>query len=195
MKRLPLVPPKRATPSARGAVELVLDEEHLVRVVEEGILAARSSLAIMTADFKMTLVPSGSRRGARSIVEVLARLARGGVEVRLLHAGVPSAPTLEELKKHRHARLGIRRCPRLHAKVVVVDCRAMYLGSANVTGAGIGAKAAGRRNFEAGVWTRSEELIDSVLQRFDAIWEGAECDGCGRRDFCPAPLEEPSFGA
>jgi phosphatidylserine/phosphatidylglycerophosphate/cardiolipin synthase-like enzyme len=193
VKRLRSISPGQPAPAARGDVELVLDGDHFARVVEQGILAARSSLAIMTADFKATLVPTGSRGGARSIVEVLAGLARRGVEVRLLHAGVPSAPTLEELKRHRHGRLAIRRCPRVHAKAVVVDCRAMYLGSANVTGAGIGAKAEGRRNFEAGIWTRSEALIDSVLQRFDAIWEGAECEGCKRRDVCPVPLEEPTF--
>jgi phosphatidylserine/phosphatidylglycerophosphate/cardiolipin synthase-like enzyme len=186
MKRLPLIAPGPVEP-----VELVLDGDHFTRVVEHGILEAKRSLAIMTADFKATLVPTGARRGARSIVEVLARLARRGVETRLLHAGVPSAPTLEELKRHRSPRLAIRRCPRVHTKIVVVDCRAMYLGSANVTGAGIGAKAAGRRNFEAGIWTRSEAMIDAMLQRFDALWEGAECEGCGRREVCPVPLEEP----
>ncbi len=48
-----------------------------------------------------------------------------------------------------------RRCPRLHAKAVIIDCRAMYLGSANLTGAGLGAKADKRRNFEMGIWTES----------------------------------------
>ena len=38
----------------------------------------------------------------------------------------------------------------------------MYLGSANLTGAGLGAKADGRRNFEMGIWTESPALIDAV---------------------------------
>src|SRR5438552_3618023 len=78
-----------------------------------------------------------------------------GVEVRLLHAGVPSAAALLELKEGLPKNLWIRRCPRLHAKTVIVDARGMYLGSANLTGAGLGAKADGRRNFEWGVWTES----------------------------------------
>src|SRR4051794_25431318 len=121
MPRPRLIQPKRLDRAARGDVELVLDGEHFTRVVENGILKAKSSIAIMTADFKATLVPSGSRGRAKSMVEVLAGLARKGVEVRLLHAGGPSAPTLEDLKKHRHERLVIRRCPRLHAKAVVID--------------------------------------------------------------------------
>jgi hypothetical protein len=77
--------------------------------------------------------------------------------------------------------------------VVIVDCAAMYLGSANLTGAGLGAKADRRRNFELGVWTQSSALIDGVLESFNAIWEGRHCEGCGRRNVCPMPLEEPAL--
>ena len=67
----------------------------------------------------------------------------------------------------------------------------MYLGSANLTGAGLGAKADGKRNFEWGVWTTSPPLIDSVLEQFNALWEGHRCENCRRKDVCPVPLEEP----
>jgi phosphatidylserine/phosphatidylglycerophosphate/cardiolipin synthase-like enzyme len=75
----------------------------------------------------------------------------------------------------------------------VIDCRRMYLGSANLTGAGLGAKADGRRNFEMGVWTESPELIDGVLEQFNALWEGHRCKTCKRKDVCPVPLEEPTL--
>src|SRR5436190_12293897 len=122
----------------KGTAELVVDAEHHRRVVIEGILRATVSLDIATADFKAMLVPM--RRGgndAPSIVEVFRRLAARGVEIRLLHAGTPSAPALRELKGALPSNLAIRRCPRLHAKAVIVDTRAMYLGSANLTGAGL----------------------------------------------------------
>jgi hypothetical protein len=67
----------------------------------------------------------------------------------------------------------------------------MYLGSANLTGAGLGAKSEGKRNFELGVWTRASALIDAVLERFNALWEGRFCERCRRHDVCPVPLEEP----
>jgi len=175
-----------------GAAELVVDAEHHRRVVVDGILKATVSLDIATADFKAMLVPqAGSTRRAVSIVEVFRRLADRGVEIRLLHAGTPSAPALSELKKALPANLTIRRCPRLHAKAVVIDSRAMYLGSANLTGAGLGAKANDKRNFEMGIWTTSPALIDGVLEQFNALWEGRRCPSCRRKDVCPVPLEEP----
>jgi phosphatidylserine/phosphatidylglycerophosphate/cardiolipin synthase-like enzyme len=162
------------------------------------LLKARVSIDIATADFKAMLVPqagsgvAGPRdRRAVSIVDVLRRLASRGVEVRLLHAGTPSTAALRELKKSLPANLSIRRCPRLHAKAVVIDSRAMYLGSANLTGAGLGAKADGKRNFEMGIWTESSALIDAVLEHFNALWEGRRCATCRRKEICPVPLEEP----
>jgi phosphatidylserine/phosphatidylglycerophosphate/cardiolipin synthase-like enzyme len=172
-------------------VELVADEGHFKRVVLEGILKASVSVDIATADFKAMLVPKEGRRRAPSIVEVFRNLAERGVEIRLLHSGTPSAAALRDLKAALPERLTIRRCPRLHAKAVVIDCCAMYLGSANLTGAGLGAKADGRRNFELGIWTTSAALIDGVLEHFNALWEGRRCETCRRKDVCPVPLEEP----
>ena len=180
---------------AGGPVELVVDGEHFQRVVRRGICSARTSVDILTADFKAMLVPDeargGGRRAARSIVEVFRKLAERGVEIRLLHAGTPSSAALRELKQSLPGNLTIRRCPRLHTKTVVVDARGMYLGSANLTGAGLGAKADGRRNFEMGVWTESPAMIDAVLERFNELWEGRQCAACKRKDVCPVPLEEP----
>jgi phosphatidylserine/phosphatidylglycerophosphate/cardiolipin synthase-like enzyme len=191
----------RASSPAAGGVELVVDGGHYHRIVREGLLRAKTSLDIATADFKAMLIPDAaggrcSPRGrngnaAPSIVQVLRRLAAGGVEIRLLHAGTPSSAALRELKRELPAGLTIRRCPRLHFKTVIIDCSRMYLGSANLTGAGLGAKADGRRNFELGVWTESSDLIDAVLEQFNALWEGRRCDACRRKDVCPVPLEEP----
>jgi phosphatidylserine/phosphatidylglycerophosphate/cardiolipin synthase-like enzyme len=180
---------------ARGEAELVVDQQHYHRIVREGILRATVSLDVMTADFKAMLVPAAGSNGreAPSIVEVFRRLAAKGVEIRLLHAGTPSSAALRELKQALPTGLAIRRCPRLHAKAVVVDCRAMYVGSANLTGAGLGAKADGRRNFEMGLWTESPALIDAVLDQFNALWEGRRCESCRRKDVCPVPLEEPGL--
>ena len=178
--------------AARGSAELVIDAQHHRRVVLDGILKSIVSLDIATADFKAMLVPqAGSTRRAISIVEVFRRLASRGVEIRLLHAGTPSAPALHELKRALPSNLTIRRCPRLHAKTVIVDSRMMYLGSANLTGAGLGAKADGKRNFELGIWTESATLIDAVMEQFNTLWEGRRCQSCRRKDVCPVPLEEP----
>jgi phosphatidylserine/phosphatidylglycerophosphate/cardiolipin synthase-like enzyme len=190
--RLPTLRESAATAAPRGDAQLVVDAQHFRQIVRDGICTAKVSVDISTADFKAMLVPRGDgRRQADSIVTVLRKLATRGVEVRILHAGVPTGPALLELKKGLPETMRIRRCPRLHAKAVVIDARAMYLGSANLTGAGLGAKADGRRNFEWGVWTQSPPMIEAVLDEFNALWEGQHCDSCKRREVCPVPLEEP----
>jgi phosphatidylserine/phosphatidylglycerophosphate/cardiolipin synthase-like enzyme len=189
MKRSLALPARKA--AARGDVDLVVDGEHYRQVVEQGILKAGVSLDIATANFKAMILPSVPGCKGMSVIRALRRLAEKGVEIRLMHAGTPSGPALQELKAGLPRNLVIRRCPRLHAKAVIVDCRRMYLGSANFTGAGLGAKGEGRRNFEWGVWTESPSLIDAVLEQFNALWEGRRCTNCRRKDVCPVPLEEP----
>ncbi len=202
-----------------GSCELVMNEAHFNRVVRYGMGRAKVSLDIMTADFKAMLVPVGARmknsRRAESIVHLFRRLAERGVEIRIMHAGTPSGPALQELKralagdeaaadnsatgkrrkmaaaKSASHYLTMRRCPRLHAKAVIIDARAMYLGSANLTGAGLGAKSPHKRNFEIGVWTEASPLIESVSEQFNLLWEGHRCKTCLRKDVCPVPLEEP----
>jgi len=176
-----------------GPVELILDEAHYERVVVGGILKARVSLAICTADFKAMRVPAGRSGRSRSVIAVFRELASRGVEIRVVHSGIPSGPVLQALRTGLPEAVRIRRCPRQHAKVVIVDGWAMYLGSANLTGSGLGAKHRHKRNFEAGIWTCAPALIDPVLERFNALWEGRQCTSCRRRNLCPVRLEEPSL--
>lgn len=177
---------------------LIVDAEHYEELVARTIASAKVSVWISTANLKTMLVeaPIGTRARARgryiSFFETLGGLARRGVEVRILHASPPSRPLAEEI-----ARLGegasrgveLRRCPRVHLKMIAVDGRSLYLGSANLTGAGLGAKGDGKRNFEMGILTDDEVMLDRAQERFDRIWRGAECAGCKLRSVCAAPLD------
>ena len=190
--------PPAPPPPPAGHVTLVRDAEHLERVIFGGVLAARVSIDIMTANFKMVTLPrrdaAGRLRGrgrGESIVHPLARLARKGVDVRILFADRLSDYAKAELRRaDPPANFEIRACPRLHSKAFVIDNESMYLGSANLTGAGIGAKSDCKRNFETGIWTEDADLIDPVMDQFNALWEGDACTGCGRRSLCPQPLIE-----
>lgn len=172
--------------------QLITDGEHFERLIRDGVAQAAVSIDIATANLKAMLVPDGRRRAA-SIVQVLADRARRGVEVRVLHAGVPSGPALRALRGHYASGMTLRRCPRVHAKIIIVDSQWVYVGSANLTGAGLGAKGETRRNFEAGIVERDPAMLDDLATYFNAIWEGSHCPTCGRRDVCPAPLEEPAL--
>jgi phosphatidylserine/phosphatidylglycerophosphate/cardiolipin synthase-like enzyme len=76
----------------------------------------------------------------------------------------------------------------VHFKTVLVDGAWVYLGSANLTGAGLGAKSDAKRNFEVGFVTEDFDTIDRTTALFEAIWSGAECATCGLRDVCPDPI-------
>ena len=179
--------------------KLLVDGAHYDELVAKAIGSARVSLWIATANLKTMMVeaPVGTRARARgryvSFFETLSELAARGVDVCILHASPPSGPLRAEI-----ARLGglrgetavkMRRCPRVHMKIVAVDGRLLYLGSANLTGAGLGAKGEGRRNFELGVLTDDEAMLDAAQARFDRVWRGAECSACKLRRECPKPID------
>ena len=189
------------------ALELVGGRGHYDRVVR-AVMEARQSVWIATANLKELMVEDhrarpGRRRTMRagrsaatyrSMLDVFAELAGRGVELRILHASQPSGPFRAALAKTPRAAqnaLALRACPRVRFKAVVVDGGFVYVGSANWTGAGLGAKGTGRRNFELGFAGSDDGLLDRVQEMFDRVWRGAECKGCKLRDVCPAPLDTP----
>lgn len=179
------------------AAALIAGRAHYELVMGR-LASARVSVWIATANLKEVLV-EGPRKSARSrdrfgsVLEVLDELARTGVELRLLHAGMPSRAFRETFDGHARLVAGgleLRQCPRVHFKTVIVDGRFAYLGSANWTGAGLGAKGEGRRNFELGLVSEDEGLIDQVQAMYEAVWTGSQCRGCKLRDDgCEAPLD------
>jgi phosphatidylserine/phosphatidylglycerophosphate/cardiolipin synthase-like enzyme len=196
--RLPRVSPLSEDRRRAVRAELVTDAEHYTELVLKVIAGARVSLWIATANVKEMRIeaPIGTRARAKgrymSILETLEDLAKRGVELRLLHAGVPSRFFRAELKSRpvlSRGGLAMRQCPRVHLKLIAADGQKLYLGSANFTGAGLGAKAEGRRNFEMGLLTDDDVWLDAAQARFDRIWSGKECKGCRLRGECPRPID------
>ena len=191
-----------ALPARPVAMELVGGRGHHDRVLA-AVLDAKVSVWIATANVKELMIEDGraapGRRRTlkkRPFVSILARLdelSARGVELRLLHAELPSRPFREEIARHPRlvaGGLALRRCPRVHLKAVIVDGALLYLGSANWTGAGLGAKGSGRRNFELGIVTDDGPLLDHVQALYDRIWTGGECAACRLREECPGPLAD-----
>ncbi len=195
---MPRKPARVVEDSRRSAkLELICDSQHNDRVMR-ALGAANVSVWIGTANVKDIHLeaPIGTRARARgqfvSITEQLTELVRRGVEVRILHGALPSRPFRASLAKSRELkapRFEMRHCPRVHLKMIAIDGAFLYLGSANFTGAGLGAKAEGRRNFEIGIVTDDDVLLDSTQARFERIWRGRECGNCRLRSECPAPLD------
>lgn len=183
-------------------LSVVIDADHYEILIQKVIREARVSLWIATANVKELRVeaPLGTVARAKgryvSILDTFDDLLKRGVEIRFLHAGLPSRAFRAELDKRPtlKRRLPMRQCPRVHLKLIAVDGNELYLGSANFTGAGLGAKGDGRRNFEIGILTHDDVLLDVMQARFDRIWSGKECKGCQLRAVCPRPIDElPPF--
>ena len=72
----------------------------------------------------------------------------------------------------------------IHFKIMVFDMKAVYIGSANLTGAAFGMKSERNRNFEAGIFTDEPSLVNAAIEQFDEVWIGSFCKKCGRKDVC-----------
>ena len=164
-------------------IEYIADKEHYSKVLENCV-KVRHDLWIGTADLKDLYVARGSE--SEPFLAVLDRLLRQGVEIRLLHAKEPGENFREDFDRYPGlwSRLERRLCPRVHFKLIVFDCTEAYIGSANLTGAGMGMKGDTTRNFEAGVLTDEPALVDAAAEHIDSIWRGYHCTKCRRKAFC-----------
>ncbi len=190
------------------AIRLVAGSGHTDAVIG-AIASAKNSVWIATANLKqlMIAIPGvlpGVGRKSRgqnnfdSVLVLFERLVARGVEIRLLHASPPSRPLAVDLKRRTGlaapprgitGRFEMRMCPRVHLKTVIVDGQSAYMGSANFTGAGLGAKNEDRRNFELGIITTDDLMLDELQSLFDFAWRGASCKKCRLHAECPAPID------
>lgn len=163
--------------------QYIADEAHFKEVLSRASKVKRS-LWIGTADIKDLYV------GERPFLGVLADLVGKGREVRLIHAKEPGPNFREDFDQYPVLFKGLERalCPRVHFKIIIFDCETAYIGSANLTGAGIGMKSARTRNFEAGILTDEPDLVDAAISQFDSVWAGFRCRDCGRREYCGDPI-------
>jgi len=176
-------------------LKVLTDERIYEQVIQEGARRAKHSLWIATANVRDFFMSFDTHTGP--VLEMFEELCARKVDVRLLHSGVPTDTFLEDFKRRRQhlseKYFQMRRCTRVHFKIMLIDNRQAYIGSANLTGAGIGMRSGGRRNFELGIVTDDDAIMDDVAGYFLSVWEGDECPRCRLGDKCPVPLESP-FG-
>ena len=171
---------------------LLLNREIYTEFVQTEVPAARRWLWIVTADIKDLHVEDAGR--FRPFLEVLDALVSRGVAVRLIHAKEPG-PRFREDFDRCDALIGNELferilCPRVHTKAIVVDGRVAFVGSANLTGAGLGAKHRDKRNFEAGFAFDEPRALRRLIDWIDELYLGRWCEGCRRREHCPDPIAD-----
>lgn len=168
-------------------IRFISKSSHYKEIIS-AIKNVKQTLWIGTADIKDLYIELGKEK--KPFLALVAQLIRKGVDVRLIHAKEPGAAFREDFDKYPilYDRLERVLCPRVHFKIIVLDCQTAYIGSANLTGAGIGMKAETTRNFEAGVFTDEPELVESAMNLFDEVWIGKMCKKCKRKEYCTDPI-------
>lgn len=182
---------EKTKPTVSDETRLITNENHYQEVIQR-ICSASSSIRIMTADFKrFNLKPTGKQgkgyKNGTPFIKYLMTKAIQGVSVQLICSD-PSKSFDDERKEYYRQMspklFEYRKCIKNHAKVVIIDDFYAYIGSANVTPAGIGQGIFTPGNFEAGILTRDKDIVSAVKSLFSVVWEGKNCPNCHREHDC-----------
>ena len=157
-------------------------------------MKAQESIIIGTYNLQNIKIQQRNRN--TSLSEVLIQKAKRNVKILIcLAAFMRKSRFINTLRTHPVAhthKLAIRFCRRMHFKTIIVDLKYAYIGTANISGAGIGLKSQQRRNFELGFVTRDIELIADVGTTFMEIFNGKYCDKC--HFFKNSHIQDPCSG-
>ena len=164
--------------------EFISNYQIYEKVILDAVFTAKKFLWIATADIKDMYVHKG--RGMAPFLEILSDFIKKGICVRLIHAKEPGPNFRKDFDKYPNVVKYLERilCPRVHFKSIIIDGKTAFTGSANLTGAGLGAKNPYKRNFEAGILTTDPDLVKPIMEQFDDLWIGNQCRSCGRKEYC-----------
>ena len=175
------------TPSA-SPLGIRLITENFYHEVLERICEAKSSILIATGKIMYVKVPSLKKKGKKiPLVNYLMEKAEQGVSVKIIYSD-PTRNVLDRVNEYdninKAGHFFTYYCKRNHAKAVIIDDKLAYMGSANVTDAGLGQPVLSLGNFELGFLTDDSKFISSLNAYFSKILEGNYCENCQWKDKC-----------
>ncbi|MHC4478957.1 MAG: phospholipase D-like domain-containing protein [Planctomycetota bacterium] len=142
-------------------LEFITDRDIYEKVICGPVPKTHRLLWIATADLKDLHVHKSTKMVP--FLEILSDLVNRHVEIRLLHAKEPGPAFRKDFDRYPNLIDGMERilCPRVHLKTVIVDAAFAYIGSANLTGAGMGANRHRRQNH----CRKSHDPVRQYLER------------------------------
>ena len=175
-----------------GETQLIINHSHYQEVLQR-ICTAKSSIKIMTANFKRFNLKPTDNQGDKHyngtpFIKYLMAKAIQGISVQII-CSMPSSYFSDEWKEYyrqmmKPALFDYMFCERNHAKIFIIDDKFAYVGSANVTPAGLGQGIFTPGNIEAGILTENPEIVSSVKSLFSMVWEKKFCTNCHRIKEC-----------
>lgn len=164
-------------------LKYIQDNEHYDEVLKQ-VEKVRKHLWIGTADIKDLYIKQGSK--SIPFLGLLSEKITQKVSIRLIHAKEPGPNFRTDFDHYPNLHSELERvlCPRVHFKMIIFDFEQVYIGSANLTGAGLGMKSSSTHNFESGILTDIPEIVDKAINQFDMVWIGKYCRSCKRKTFC-----------
>lgn len=181
--------PAKPEPERRKEIEtqFISDREHYDFLIDN-IKGAKHSVNISTANLKrFSLGETEARATSESFLDVLESLADSGVKIKIICSS-PSRGFLEDMSGHdslmENPNFHFKTCRRCHMKMVIIDGSIIYVGSANITAAGMGPRINTRRNFEAGIISSEVSLVEQGIDIFEEAWSKRTCKLCYYKEDC-----------
>ena len=166
---------------------LISDREHYEFLIGN-IRKAKRSVLLSTANVKrFSIGETEAKASSESFLDILDSLANSGVDIRIICSS-PSRGFLEEMEGHEDLmndpHFTFKTCRRCHMKMVIIDSEIIYIGSANITAAGMGPRIDTRRNFEAGMISSDVNLVEQGIDIFEEGWSKKRCNSCYYKSEC-----------
>jgi phosphatidylserine/phosphatidylglycerophosphate/cardiolipin synthase-like enzyme len=146
----------------------------------------------MTGDFKRFKLKPTAKQGKNyndgtPFIKYLMGKANQGIPVHIICSRPSNSFMIEYEEFYEQMKpkcFKMFNCLRNHAKIVIIDDKLAYVGSANVTPAGLGEGVMSPGNFEAGFMTDNPDYISSLRTLFSEIMNGTYCDNCHLANKC-----------